>query len=141
MSAEVTRDRTPIRITHLQNTGDNRGSSFILPNWCINFIDSVKDIHISTIVSGAVRGNHYHKNHRELLLVIYHDKWSLHWDTGSDTKIHKKTFSGSGAVSVEIEPMASHAIRNDGMQKLYVFGLADMHYEPDAPDSHQKDVI
>src|SRR5215471_5469118 len=108
-----------IRIVQLPNTGDIRGSTFVPPAEFLEFIGSIRDIHIASILPEAVRGNHYHQNHREVLFILYADQWSLHWDSGPGTEIGRETFSGSGTVMVEVEPLASHAVRNDGNSELH----------------------
>jgi dTDP-4-dehydrorhamnose 3,5-epimerase-like enzyme len=131
----------PIQIVQLVNAGDIRGKSFIPPRECLEFIGSVRDIHIVSIVPGAVRGNHYHQHHREILFILYADQWSLHWDSGSGTEIRRTTFSGSGVVMVQIEPLASHAVRNDGNSELQMVGLSNLLYNPGQPDLYHRQVV
>lgn len=130
-----------IRIIRLADAGDSRGRSFTPPPECFNFIGSVQDMHIATVVPRAVRGNHYHEHHREILIMIYSDQWSLHWDSGPGTVIQKEAFSGSGVVMVEIEPLASHAIRNDGKSDIYMIGVSNIPYNPEEADSHPRRVV
>src|SRR6266849_457565 len=85
-----------VRIIRLTDTGDSRGSSFVTPVECLEFLGAVRDVHIATINPGAVRGNHYHQRRREVLCILHTDRWSLHWDSGPDTGVRMETFSGSG---------------------------------------------
>ncbi len=96
---------------------------------------------MATIRPGRVRGNHYHRDHFELLLILHTDRWSLHWDEGPDTPVQKREFQGAGAVMVEIEPLASHAVRNDGQTDLQIIGMASSIHDPASPDSIPRRVV
>lgn len=127
-----------VHIVKLDNGGDTRGSSFVPPPECLEFIGTIRDMHIATILPGAVRGNHYHQQHREVIVVVHADHWSFHWDLGPDSEIHRERFSGAGAVMIEIAPLASHAIRNDGAAELYIVGFSDAPFDVRLPDSHRR---
>jgi len=81
--------------------------------------------HTETLRSGGVRGNYFHRTARELLVVLYTDRWTLHFDSGADTEIETRSFSGSGAVRIEIDPLSAHAIQNDGGADLHIFVSGD----------------
>jgi dTDP-4-dehydrorhamnose 3,5-epimerase-like enzyme len=129
-----------VRILRLVDTGDSRGSSFVPPLRSLVFIDTVRDIHIATINPGAVRGNHYHQYRREILCILYSDRWSFHWDSGPNTETQMETFSGSGVVVVEIEPQASHVLRNDGTSEIRMIGFSNLSFNPAQPDSHRRQI-
>ena len=78
-----------------------------------------------TLRSGAVRGNYFHRRGREQIVVLYTDRWTLYFDTGERTPVETRTFSGAGAVRIEIDPLSAHAIQNDGSAELHVFVIAD----------------
>jgi len=75
--------------------------------------------------SGGVRGNYFHRHARELLVVLYTDRWTLLFDSGAGTPVETRAFSGSGAVRIEIDPLSAHAIRNDGGAELHIFVTGD----------------
>lgn len=131
----------PVRITRLADGGDARGSSFTAPGPCLGFVGPVREMHAATIVPGAVRGNHYHRDTRELLLVIYADRWSLHWAEGPDGEARSEAFSGAGAVMVEISPAMPHAVRNDGAAALYIIALTNAPHDPQNPDLHRTPLV
>ncbi|MEW6142648.1 MAG: hypothetical protein AB1597_05750 [Chloroflexota bacterium] len=132
---------SPIRVTLLQDLGDERGSSFSVVAKQIEFLGSVLDIHIAMLRPGHLRGNHYHSEHREVIVIIYRDRWSLYWDTGADTQIQQRQFNGNGAVLIEIDQLASHAIKNEGLEDLYVFGLSNKQYDAQKPDTHHRPIV
>jgi oxalate decarboxylase/phosphoglucose isomerase-like protein (cupin superfamily) len=129
-----------VRISSIADTGDERGCSFCVPDVWNRFLSSVSDLHITTIRPGHVRGNHYHARHKEILIVVHQDRWSLHWDSGSGTASEKRVFTGTGAVVIEISPLASHAIVNDGAKDLLIAGISDSRYNPDRPDAYPRPV-
>jgi predicted RNase H-like nuclease len=104
-----------VRIIELDAHRDARGSSFAID---VPFA-SIGDCHVATIRPAAVRGNHFHTHRRELLVVMYTDRWTLAWDDG------RRVFEGSGAVLIEIDPLTAHAVRNDGSADLHVFSIGD----------------
>jgi hypothetical protein len=51
------------------------------------------------------------RHERELLVVLHEDSWTLAFDSGDNTPVETRAFSGTGAVRVEIDPGSAHAIR------------------------------
>lgn len=116
-----------MRILELAPRSDPRGSSFpvALP------FTTAHECHVATLRPGHVRGNHFHREGRELLVVVHRDAWSLWWDDGEGTPVQSRTFAGAGAVQIEAEPLCAHAIRNDGGEELQLFVLGDAVRSPD----------
>lgn len=130
-----------VRVIPLNDSEDERGSSFSLPDTWREFIGSVLDLHAMTLRPKQVRGNHYHAERHESIIVIYCDQWSLHWDSGPQSAVQHQHFVDKGAVLIQIEPHASHAIRNDGSVELYILGMSNRQYDPQDPDSHYRRLV
>jgi len=79
-----------------------------------------------TLRSGGVRGNYVHRIARETVVVLYTDRWTLWFDSGEGTPVETRTFSGSGAVRIEIDPLSAHAIQNDGGSDLHLFAAGNV---------------
>jgi dTDP-4-dehydrorhamnose 3,5-epimerase-like enzyme len=131
----------PVRVVLLDDHGDRRGRSFSLPDGWHEFLGTTVDMHTATIHAGPIRGNHYHTQRQEIITVLYQDRWSLHWDSGAETEIHHQFFSGTGAVLIEVEPQASHAIKNDGSVDLHIISLSNRRYNPEHPDAYPRQVV
>jgi oxalate decarboxylase/phosphoglucose isomerase-like protein (cupin superfamily) len=131
---------TALEITVVKDSGDCRGRSFPVPGECFGDGFSVRDAHLTTLLPGHVRGDHYHVTRNEILLVMASDLWSLHWDSGEGTPVGSRLFDGSDAVLIRVPPHASHAIRNDGSAPLQIFGLTDGPYDPAEPDAFPRRV-
>jgi oxalate decarboxylase/phosphoglucose isomerase-like protein (cupin superfamily) len=129
-----------VEILELSSQGDERGVSFSDQMWK-TFLQRVKDIHIATIRPGAVRGNHYHRERREVLFVMYFDDWSFHWEAEAGGSFLQRRFRGSGCVTITVEPEISHAVRNDGRVDLFMVGVSDANYDPRKPDAYRREVI
>jgi dTDP-4-dehydrorhamnose 3,5-epimerase-like enzyme len=129
---------TELAVVSLEDGGDGRGGSFSPPRRWLKHLRALEDLHIATIRPGKVRGNHYHTARRELLMVVYRDRWSLHWDCGEGTEPSQRHFDGSGAVLVAVPRLWSHAIRNDGVRDLWLVGASDVAYDPDNPDAFRR---
>lgn len=127
-------------ITLLEDKGDQRGSTFNIPPKLLKFIVKVKNIHVTTLRSGHIRGNHYHSQQCEMLIILHEDNWMFCWDNGKDTQVQNRYFSGQGAVLIEIEPFVSHAIKNVGKKELHIVAITDREYNPLNLDS-SKNII
>jgi dTDP-4-dehydrorhamnose 3,5-epimerase-like enzyme len=121
---------TKIRIAELANGGDRRGLSFTAPSEALAFLGRVHDLHLSSTEPGAVRGNHYHLRRREAIVVLPGAAWSLHWDEGPDTPAQHRRFDGAKAILVLLSPGASHAVRNEGKDTLWLIALSSESYDP-----------
>jgi predicted RNase H-like nuclease len=123
----------PVRISSLTPHADARGASFRID---VPFA-GVGECHLATIRPGAVRGNHFHTQRRELLAVLYTDRWTLLWDEGEGTPVQSRTFDGSGAVLLEADALCAHAVHNDGAAELQIFVLGDLRVE----DTQRRELI
>lgn len=100
-----------------------------MPQEALRFVGEVADVHVSSSVPGAVRGNHYHRQKHRAILIAPGAKWSLHWDEGEGTPIQRRNFDGSHAVLVLIPPGVSHAVRNDGSTTLLLVACSSASYD------------
>jgi dTDP-4-dehydrorhamnose 3,5-epimerase-like enzyme len=119
-----------IQISELNNGGDARGFSFTAPAQALQFVGRMSDVHLSSSKPGAVRGNHYHLKRREAIVVLPGVKWSFHWDDGEGEKPQHREFDGHGAVLILVSPGASHAVRNDGEERLWLVAISSEAYDP-----------
>jgi oxalate decarboxylase/phosphoglucose isomerase-like protein (cupin superfamily) len=81
-------------------------------------------------MTGAVRGNHYHLRRREAIVVLPGAAWSLHWDEGDGSRAQRHEFDGTMGILVLVSPGASHAVRNDGQQPLWLVAISSEAYDP-----------
>jgi dTDP-4-dehydrorhamnose 3,5-epimerase-like enzyme len=119
-----------LKIEILPQGGDDRGHSFTITPDTLRFLGDVRDIHLTTIVPGAVRGNHYHQRRKEALLVVHSSDWELLWEDADATAVKRQRFPGRGVVLVSIPPGCPHALRNCGGADMLVFGMSNGGYEP-----------
>ncbi|MEU6141749.1 hypothetical protein ABZ848_15465 [Streptomyces sp. NPDC047081] len=134
-------DDENLLVVELQDTGDKRGSSYSVPAEIFANHFPLADMHIAAIEPGAVRGNHFHAERREVLVIMAADRWSLHWDEGAGTPVRQRHFDGPGTVLVSVPIGMSHAVRNDGVITMRMLGLTDGPYDPDNPDAHHRVVV
>jgi UDP-2-acetamido-2,6-beta-L-arabino-hexul-4-ose reductase len=119
-----------IQISELSNSGDARGFSFTAPVEALEYVGRMADVHLASTKPGAVRGNHYHLKRREAIVVLPGAKWSFHWDEGDETAAQHRGFDGSRAVLVLVAPGASHAVRNEGEDLLWLIAISSEQYDP-----------
>jgi len=130
-----------VRIVFLDNRGDQRGFSYSLQDGQLSFLGSVDDVHFSMTLPGHIRGNHFHRLRKEVLVVCFEDCWTLAWDQGEGTIPELRKFEGAGTVVVEIDPLAAHAVRNDGQRPLLIFAMSNGLYDPANPDAYGRIVL
>lgn len=119
-----------IQIVEMRNSGDGRGSSFTAPKEALDFVGGTLDMHLASTLPGAVRGNHYHLRRREAIILLPGTAWSLHWDEGEGTAVQHRSFDGGSAVLLLVPTGASHAVRNDGDQALWLVACSSEAYDP-----------
>lgn len=119
-----------IQISELNNSGDARGLSFTAPTEALEFVGRMADVHLASTKAGAVRGNHYHLRRREAIVVLPGSKWSFHWDEGDGSSSQHRQFDGSKAVLIKVSPGASHAVRNDGTETMWLVAISSESYDP-----------
>lgn len=124
-----------------QAAPDPRGASFSLSPAQLDFVGVPRDMHVASVLPGHVRGDHYHAERRELIVVIHEDDFSLHWDEGPATEARSRTFAGAGVVAITVMPLAAHAIRNDGTRILWLLAASDGPYDLRKPDAHRRPVV
>jgi dTDP-4-dehydrorhamnose 3,5-epimerase-like enzyme len=118
----------------LSGLEDGRGLSLFLDDYVKEFLGAVRNCHVATILPNECRGNHLHREKREIIVVLPSTEWTLHWDEGENTEIRSQEFSGVSPIVVEICPGASHAITNRGKQALCIIALGDRFFDPERPD-------
>ena len=128
-----------IQISELDNKGDARGVSFTAPPEALQFVGRMLDVHVSSSQPGDVRGNHYHLRRREAIVILPGTSWSFHWDEGEGTSAQHRSFNGDRAILVLVAPDASHAIRNDGSETLWLLAISSEIY--DAGESAPRKVV
>ena len=125
-----------VQIIELHNAGDPRGASFTIPTAALEFVGTIRDLHLAQILPGAIRGNHYHLRRMEAIVIYYHDDWTFHWDEGDLNppavipEPQHRDFSGSGAAVILVTPGCSHAITNRGAQSITILGVSSELYDP-----------
>ncbi|HEX3820798.1 MAG TPA: hypothetical protein VHW45_10715 [Candidatus Sulfotelmatobacter sp.] len=119
-----------LEFQELSNSGDTRGFSFTAPTEALAFVGRMSDVHLASTKPGSIRGNHYHLRRREAIVVLPGAKWSLHWDEGDGSQPEHRQFDGSVAVLVLVSPGASHAVRNDGEDELWLAAISSESYDP-----------
>lgn len=67
----------------LDDENDERGRAWQVGKG-VDFLSAVKDIHMMTLNPGCVRGNHFHRDKREILIVEHEGEWALLWDDGPE---------------------------------------------------------
>lgn len=134
MVAAVT-DRVEVRV--LADEGDERGRAWQVGSG-VGFLGAIEDVHLMTLNHGHVRGNHFHRHKREILLVEHEGPWTLFWDDGAAGEPRERDFEEAGVVAILIPPGCAHAVENRGAEPIRIVAISDRPYDPQAPDAPRR---
>ncbi|MGA7143523.1 MAG: hypothetical protein WBY47_03380 [Desulfobacterales bacterium] len=124
-----------IEIKSIENYGDTRGDLYHISDTDLQFLDKIQNIHFGKIHPNFVRGNHYHRQTKEMLIVSYSDAWTLAWAKKDTTRMSIKEFTGSGAVLIKINEGVAHALKNNGDGDLALIALSNKRFSKENTDA------
>ena len=127
-----------IEIMTIENYGDTRGDLYNISDTDLKFLDNIQNIHFGKIHPNAVRGNHYHRETKEMLVISYSDAWTLAWATTDAVQISTREFTGSGAVLIKIKEGVAHALKNNGDTDLELIALSNKRFSKENADAFSR---
>jgi dTDP-4-dehydrorhamnose 3,5-epimerase-like enzyme len=130
-----------IEIIKLRNYGDIRGSLYNISDTDMQFLDKIQNIHFGKICPGSIRGNHYHHQSKEMLIVTYSDTWTFAWAKKDSDEISKKEFTGSGAVLIKVNEGVVHSVKNNGDKELEIIALSNRIFSKENPDTFYRGLM
>ncbi len=113
-------------IQPLANYGDQRGFCFILPPQVFDFLGAVQEMHVVELLPDAIRGNHYHQQRKEALIVVYEDDWLFAWQDLTADVAQQQVFSGRGAVLIALQANMIHAVKNIGQRNVVAVSCSNL---------------
>ena len=125
-------------IIKLENYGDTRGALYNIPDSDLQFLDKIQNIHFGIIHPNSIRGNHYHHQSKEMLIITYLDAWTLAWAKKDSDEISKKKFTGSGAVLIKVNEGVGHSVKNNSDKDLEIIALSDRIFSKEGSDTYSK---
>lgn len=124
----------PLTVVRLPDRDDGRGWAFYPPAEALEWLGGVAEVHLLAARPGAVRGNHLHRQCRELIVVRSAGPWELAWrPPGGEAA--RRTFREPGAVLLTVEPGTPHALKNLGDEELVILSCSSGRRDPDDPDT------
>lgn len=111
---------------------DDRGwlASIINGDWPPGV--SVNNIHVGSIEPGQIRGNHYHKDQREWM-IVFGGQAIFAWRDGE--KVVQKEIMDSDFLLFELEPGIGHAIKNISDKIIYLVAASNAVHDHSNPDT------
>jgi dTDP-4-dehydrorhamnose 3,5-epimerase-like enzyme len=126
-----------VEVYILADEGDDRGHAWQVGQG-VEFLSAVEDVHVMTLNPGCVRGNHFHRDKREILIIEHEGDWVLLWDKGPEEEPRERRFAEAAVVTVLIPPGCAHAIENCGGGTMRIISISDRAYDPSNPDAHRR---
>ena len=117
-----------IKQVELQNNSwtDERGWG-VNPLQALGFSEGIAgNLHIVSLKPGAVRGNHYHTNATEWILV-FGGKASIIWRPKKAGSVRQISGGESKPALFEIPSDIEHAVVNDSSDTIYLAVFYDFH--------------
>jgi dTDP-4-dehydrorhamnose 3,5-epimerase-like enzyme len=130
-----------IEITAIENYGDTRGDLYNISDVDLQFLDKIQNIHFGKIHPNFIRGNHYHRQTKEMLIISYSDSWSLAWARKDSSQISIREFTGSGAVLIKINEGVAHTLKNNGDKDLELIALSNKGFSKENTDAFSRILI
>ena len=127
-----------IEITVLEDYGDTRGALYNIPVTDMQFLDNIQNIHFGKIHPNSIRGNHYHHQSKEMLIISYSDIWTLAWAKKDSAEISKKEFTGTGTVLIKVNEGVVHSVKNNGDKDLEIIALSNRIFSKETPDTYSR---
>ena len=124
-----------VKITTLKNYGDIRGELYNISDTDMQFLDKIQNIHFGKILPNSIRGNHYHHQGKEMLIIGYLDIWTFAWAIKDSTEISTKKFKGSGAVLIKVDEGIAHSVKNNGDKDLEIIALSNRIFSKENSDT------
>ena len=100
----------------------------------------VSNLHVPSIKPGAVRGNHYHAQGTEYLIVLCGPCKASFFDrqTGESWEA---VLTDNLPLLIEIPPNIVHAFKNTGTQDIMILCYESPAGTPDAQDTHRHVIL
>jgi len=122
-----------IEITALENYGDIRGALYNIPDTDMQFLDKIQNIHFGKIHPNSIRGNHYHHQSKEMLIIGYLDTWTLAWAKKDSAEISKKL--------IKVNEGIVHSVKNNGDKDLEIIALSNRIFSKENPDTFNRGLL
>ena len=123
-------DRRGFELHELPDRGDGRGAAFFFDAATIEWLGHVAELHVVAIAPGKARGNHLHRERKEIVFVHYEGSVDVAWRDPGASEPGTVQFSGSGGFVARIAPGTLHAFRNSGTGFVEVVSLSNGHFDP-----------
>jgi oxalate decarboxylase/phosphoglucose isomerase-like protein (cupin superfamily) len=131
----------PFEFHYIKYQGDERGDSYSLPQEAIDFVGRVEEIHVATIVPGAIRGNHFHADKKEATVLVFSDGCRLAWKPLNAGEPQQTDFDGKDAIVFKVLPNVIHAIKNTGNRPMILISFSNGRNDPQNPDTFRHTIL
>jgi len=136
----------PLSVLRLEDRDDGRGSAFHLPDEALRWLGGVAEMHLVTIRSGAIRGNHVHLRRREVIVVRSEGPWELAWRAAGEEgevggEVERRRFEEAQGVLLCVEAGVPHALKNLGDRELVVASCSNGRFDPGEPDTERVELL
>lgn len=113
----------------IPDKNDGRGAAFFLDEDTMTWLGEVRELHVVGIDPGKVRGNHMHRERREVIFVSYDGAVEVAWREPDSDRTEHRRIEGRGGFVARIEPRTLHAFRNAGEGPVQVVSMSNGRFD------------
>jgi len=127
------------KVKELEIHSDKRG-------WLVEMLkrnglkEDIKQIYVTSIKPGKIRGNHYHLKRTEWFFLIGGKAELYLEDLKTKEKICLKISPKKPKV-ITIFPKIAHAVKNSSKETIYLVSAQNTIYNPKNPDTYEYQII
>ena len=127
------------KVKELEIHSDKRG-------WLVEMLkrnglkEDIKQIYVTSIKPGKIRGNHYHLKRTEWFFIISGKAELYLQDLKTKERICFKLFSKKPKV-ITVFPKIAHAVKNPSKEIIYLVSAQNTIYNPKNPDTYEYQII
>jgi len=125
----------PFEILPLDDRNDGRGHAFFFDPDTLVWLGPIAEIHVVGITPGKVRGNHRHRDRREIVFLRHDGAVEIAWQAPGGV-LGRERREGPGGFLVRIEPLTLHAFKNAGTGAVEVVSLSNGHFDRTETEYH-----
>ncbi|MBN2009777.1 hypothetical protein JW960_10580 [candidate division KSB1 bacterium] len=122
-----------IEILPVECTRDNRGERYTAPKELWKFVGVVDELHMVTLETGTIRGNHFHSHSKEAVIVEADGEWELAWQLTGNASPECRIID-AGVYMICFPAGVAHAFRNTSSRPLRLNCYMDVALDMNQPD-------
>jgi oxalate decarboxylase/phosphoglucose isomerase-like protein (cupin superfamily) len=133
-------EQSIIQQIDIPGTKDERGMTVIPMEESKLFGGKYCNVHIPSINPGAIRGNHYHADQPEYVLILGQDCRIVAVENATQRR-EELFFEEAPNKLLVFPPKVTHALKNEGKEMIYLVCFNEKDGSSDKPETTRKVIL